>query len=258
MAGTGWSAQGWRGVGSLLGWRLSGGSTGYPDTPAVVAVSGVRGNRWLWTGSGLRLAGQHPDPLVSRPARHGCRDGDHGIWWRRNDWDANERIFHSVVLSCTRVSRNNRRYQPGYRGRSTLCPGWWRIARGGRRGRKRDSRHDCAGPGRGLPVEHRRGRCCRDVPGNWLDLPGGHAYRGIFIPFAGARLEAGRLAGTRPVDALGADIQSQCGYRPGSEDAPVLPAVDSTVSQCDCGNRGSWCRSYHDYRDIRLHAPGCR
>ena len=59
-------------------------------------------DRRLRAGPGLRLAGQHVDPLVSRPARHGDGPGDHGLRRRSDDRRALERSPDAGVLSRRR------------------------------------------------------------------------------------------------------------------------------------------------------------
>ena len=59
---------------------------------------GLRRDRRLRLGARLRLARQHADSLVSRPARHGDRHGDHGLRRRRDHRRAAEALLHSHVL----------------------------------------------------------------------------------------------------------------------------------------------------------------
>src|SRR5262249_43252777 len=53
--------------------------------PIVVAVAGLWGDRRLGARARLHFAGVHADQMVPRPARHGDRNGHHGLRRRRHD-----------------------------------------------------------------------------------------------------------------------------------------------------------------------------
>ena len=61
------------------------GRAGRAAAPAVAAVAGLRRHRRIRPGPGLHLARVDTDQVVSGPARHGHRAGDHGIRRRRDD-----------------------------------------------------------------------------------------------------------------------------------------------------------------------------
>ena len=53
--------------------------------PNLDAVAWLGSDRRDRPGIGVYLASFDPDQMVPRPARHGDRHGDHGLWRRRND-----------------------------------------------------------------------------------------------------------------------------------------------------------------------------
>ena len=72
-------------------------------------------------GLGYVSPGEHADPLVPGPPRHGHGDGDNGFRRRRHDRRAPEGIFYPVVLPGARVPGRGCRSRTGYQGRAAVC-----------------------------------------------------------------------------------------------------------------------------------------
>ena len=116
VAGEGRSALRGRHRGVLLGRRLRGRLAGDRHPPAVARLSRLRGDRRLRPRPRLRLAGVDADPLVSRPARHGDRHGDHGLRRRRDDRRSADRLAPPPLLRRADLSRADRRRRPDHPG----------------------------------------------------------------------------------------------------------------------------------------------
>ncbi len=68
----------------------------------LARLSRLRRHRRLRLRAGLRVAGQHADPLVPRSPRHGCRHGDHGVRRRRDHRHAAQRVAHRALSTRRR------------------------------------------------------------------------------------------------------------------------------------------------------------
>ena len=102
VAGAGGAALGWRGVGGVLGRRLSGGGGWHPHAAVVAALSWLWRARWLRLRSWLCVAGEHTAALVSRPSGDGHGHGDHGLWRWRDHSGAAQGVPDPRVLPCAR------------------------------------------------------------------------------------------------------------------------------------------------------------
>ncbi len=85
----GWNASGPRKAGVVAAFCWCGGlvisALRHHRTSALDHVAWLRRDRRHRPGAWLHLAGFDADQMVSGPARHGDRHGDHGIWRRRDD-----------------------------------------------------------------------------------------------------------------------------------------------------------------------------
>ena len=108
-------------VGSVLGRRVPRRRARHPDASTLAALSGLRRDRRLRAGARVCLAGQHADPLVPRPPRHGGGHGHHGLRRRGHHRLAAQGVPDRVLLSSrpstsepskkvTPVTEDGRRY----------------------------------------------------------------------------------------------------------------------------------------------------
>ena len=85
LARTRRAAQGRRRLGAVLVRRPGDRRARRSSASALADVARRRRHRRHRSRPRLHLAGLHPDQMVSRPARHGHRHGDHGLRRRRDD-----------------------------------------------------------------------------------------------------------------------------------------------------------------------------
>ena len=146
--------KGRHGGGALLGRRLLGRRSRNSHASALARVFRVRRDRRLRPRLGLRLSGQHVDTLVSGPARHGSRHGDHGFRRRSDHRRAVETLPDSTVLRGARLLRHGRPGESRDRGRPEVCRSRRAAARSRGGWRQRPRGNDRPGTRRRLRRGH--------------------------------------------------------------------------------------------------------
>ena len=234
------------------------GGARHSDPSTLAAVSGLRRDRRLRPGAGLRLAGQHADPLVPRSSRHGGRHGHHGLRRRRDHRlaaegvpDSSPSIEPPAYLGTVEDVKLDHGGRPALRRSSTDSSAKWSSSapsevgahdrhgrarrlcrRHGRRGRRGDVLRSRRRLLRG-DARSRRFRIALPAPGwkptGWTPPPAEQTRR--------------KMISTHHV-----------GIDEAVEDAAVLPVVDRAVLQCHRRHRRARRRQGHDARHLRHDA----